>query len=221
MIEMHTHILPGVDSGCKDYNDSEKMLDEAVGQGIKEIILTPHNKIDRNTIVTRYKTFVKWFEKKNIKFHLGCEINYTIDVVEKIINNELLTMNGTNVVLIDFGDSPFEEILNVLKELKKHDYKVIIAHIEYYTQLSMKNIEELKDRGALIQVNAETLADKKNEKWVKQMLKERLIDFVSSNIHNSKDKNYMSEAYQIVEKKTTEGYAELIFRRNQKNFFLL
>lgn len=224
MIDIHTHLLPGLDNGSKEYKESEAMIDDAIKQGIDTIILTPHQgefgTFDNKSIITRFKTFQKWFEKKSVKFYLGSEIIYSEKILDKIKDKLVLTMNGTNVVMLDFLGNQETNILDVYNIFQKEGYKVIIAHVEYYPTLTINDITRLKDKGALIQVDAETIIDKRYEKWVKRMIKERLIDFISSNAHTSKVKNCMKDAYDYVVKKTNEEYANQVFKRNQKNYLL-
>ena len=95
----------------------------------------------------------------------------------------------------------------------------VIAHIERYGY-SIKEIEKIKNAGAYVQVDARTILDKKQAKWVKEMLDERLIDFVSSNAHSASEVYGMKEAYNFVAKKTTKDYADLIFTRNATNLLI-
>ena len=221
MVDIHTHILTNIDNGCIDYNDAGKVILEARSQGVKSIILTPHedvfSKYTAKEITDKFRRFSQVFKKYEVELYLGAEVTYSKDALIKIFYKSLLPMNDTNIALIDFSSSKDEiDLYRIVKEYRTHNIGIIIAHVERL-ELSIKEIKVLKNAGAYMQVDASTIFDKKYEKWLKEMLKERLIDFISSNIHSSKEKYLMEDAFKEVSKKTNKDYADLIFNRNAKN----
>ena len=113
-VDIHCHILPGVDDGAADNQISMEMLRIAWKDGIHHIILTPHNKPMRHNV--SFKTMQKMSEQlltearqegMEFSFTLGNEIYYRSDVVEEIENNRVCTMAGTSYVLVEF--SPMDD----------------------------------------------------------------------------------------------------------------
>ena len=224
MIDIHTHLLTGIDNGCKDFSDAGKVILEAKSQGVTAMFITPHetvnDKISSFELKERFAKFNQIFSKYGVDLYLGAEIDYSSDALVKIFYKTLLSMNETNFALLDFTNTKEKyDMVEVINKYKQHNIKVIIAHIERYN-LSLKEIEKIKNAGAYIQVDAYSVFDKRYEKKVKEMLDERLIDFISSNAHSSTETYAMKAAFNDVAKKTTKDYAEQIFTRNATNILI-
>ena len=224
MIDMHTHLLTGIDNGCKDFSDAGKVILEAKSQGVTAMFITPHetinDKISADELKDRFNKFKQIFSKYNVDLFLGAEIEYSKDALVKIFYKSLLSMNETSFAMLDFTNTKGKyDMVEVINKYKQHNVKVIIAHIERYN-LSIKEVERIKNAGAYIQVDAYSVFDKKYEKKVKEMLEERLVDFISSNAHSSTEKYVMKAAFNDVAKKTTKDYAEQIFTRNASNLLI-
>lgn len=224
MIDIHTHLLTGIDNGCKDFSDAGKVILEAKSQGVTAMFITPHetinDKISAFELKERFAKFNQIFSKYGVDLYLGAEIDYSSDALVKIFYKTLLSMNETNFALLDFSHTKEKyDMVEVINKYKQHNIKVIVAHIERYN-LSLKEIEKIKNAGAYIQVDAYSVFDKRYEKKVKDMLDERLIDFISSNAHSSTETYAMKAAFNDVAKKTTKDYAEQIFTRNATNILI-
>ena len=223
MIDMHTHLLTGIDNGCKDFSDAGKVILKAKSEGVTAMIITPHesinDKLSANDLIDRFKKFNQIFSKYNVDLYLGAEIDYHRDALVKIFYKSMLSMNNTSFVLLDFTKMKEFDIFEIINKYKTHNVKIIIAHIERYGY-SIKEIEKIKNAGAYVQVDASTILDKKQAKGVNEMLEERLIDFVSSNAHSGSSIYGMKDAYTLVAKKTSKDYADLIFTRNATNLLI-
>ncbi len=196
MVDIHTHIIPFVDDGCASLDNAILMLKHELSIGVSTIYCTPHyikGKYEKSIaeIKENFNLLVKEAKKLNlpVTLYLGQEILYTgnEDIIEMLNNNQLLTMNNSQYVLIEF---PFSREIDDLGELiysfSCYDYKVIIAHVERYEWMTFDKVLELKNEGALIQVNADSLlklTDKREYKFVKKLLKYDLVDFVASDTH--------------------------------------
>ena len=225
MIDIHTHILTGVDNGCKDYNDAGKVVLKAKSEGVTSMFATPHQTsyagYDADSLKAMFKKYSDIFKKYGVDMYLGAEIEYSNDALVKIFYKKLLTLNDTNYVLMDFLASQEEyDIIDVIKTYKNHNYNVIIAHAEYLN-LKEKDYLKIKNSGALIQIDAESIFNKKYQKLIDYLLEERLVDFVASNIHSSTVSYVMDKAFKAVTKKTNKDYADIIFNRNAKNYLIL
>ena len=225
MIDIHTHIMTGVDNGCKDFNDAGKVVLKAKSEDVTALFLTPHQNsysgFSADDLKAKFKKFNELFMKHGVDMYLGAEIEYSKDALVKIFYKKLLTMNDTKYVLIDFLKSQEEyDLATVIKDYKAHGFKVIIAHAECL-ELSERDYLKIKNAGAYIQIDAESIYSKKYKKIVDYMLDERLVDFVASNIHSSTVSYIMDKALKDVTKRTTKDYADLIFNRNAKNLLIL
>ena len=196
MIDMHNHILYGIDDGCKTIEESIETIKNMKKIGFNSIVLTPHYiedssfKANNNLKLQRLEILKEELLKNNIDVNLflGNEILINESINELIINKEIRSINNTRYILIEL---PFNnQILNLddyLYELKLKGYK-IIAHPERYTYFK-DNYEEarkLYDSGVLFQVNYGSIIGQYGSsslKLVKKLLKDDMVDFISTDIH--------------------------------------
>lgn len=202
MVDIHTHIIPFVDDGSDSLEDSIEMVRHAISIGVSTIYCTPHYIKGRyeksiDEIKENFDLLVNEVKRLNlpITLYLGQEILYTgeEDIIKMLNENKLLTLNNSKYILLEF---PFVREIDDLGELiynfSCYDYKVIIAHIERYEWMDLKKVYELKNEGALIQINADSLlklTDKKEYKFVKKLLKLKLVDFIASDTHSFRPSN--------------------------------
>ena len=197
MIDMHNHILYGIDDGCKTIEESIETIKNMKKIGFNNIVLTPHYiedslfKANNNLKLERLEILKEELLKNNIDVNLflGNEIFINESINELIINKEIRSINNTRYILIEL---PFNnQILNLddyLYELKLKGYKIIIAHPERYTYFK-DNYEEarkLYDSGVLFQVNYGSIIGQYGSsslKLVKKLLKDDMVDFISTDIH--------------------------------------
>lgn len=197
MIDMHNHILYGIDDGCKTIEESIETIRNMKSVGFNTIVLTPHYiedssfKANNNLKLQRLEILKEELLKNNIDVNLflGNEIFINESINELIINKEIRSINNTRYILIEL---PFNnQILNLddyLYELKLKGYKIIIAHPERYTYFK-DNYEEarkLYDSGVLFQVNYGSIIGQYGSsslKLVKKLLKDDMVDFISTDIH--------------------------------------
>ncbi len=197
MIDMHNHILYGIDDGCKTIEESIETIKNMKKIGFNSIVLTPHYiedssfKANNNLKLERLEILKEELLKNNIDVNLflGNEIFINESINELIINKEIRSINNTRYILIEL---PFNnQILNLddyLYELKLKGYKIIIAHPERYTYFkdNYKEARKLYDSGVLFQVNYGSIIGQYGSsslKLVKKLLKDDMVDFISTDIH--------------------------------------
>jgi len=224
MIDIHAHILPGVDDGSPSVEASLAMLKEVASQGVTDMICTPHFREHFTCLPERLKEVFEEFKaevkKQNIpvNLYLGQEI-YAVDSVKKLIQEgKVLRLNNTEFVLLEFSTVNKTDIVETVYELRNAGFTPIVAHIERYRYLTMDDIYELKNEGGYIQVNASSLVGegKRNYgKIVRKLFKEGCVDFVASDVHCGR-KVCLKQAYDYVLKKFGEDAAEVVFKANAK-----
>lgn len=195
LIDIHCHILPGVDDGAKDMDETMEMLDIAEKAGVSTIIATPHYIKGKNKEVEELRRIFEEVQKNamqrfpQIQIYLGNEIYYTNDILQDLSEGKALTMAESRYVLIEFLPSVmYSQILNAVRSLKMAGYLPILAHIERYACLTEKDgerhIEELRKSGAYFQINGKNLQNRAGKKWSERILKKYGIDFIASDGHN-------------------------------------
>ncbi len=225
MIDIHNHILPGVDDGSKSIEMSIEMIKKEVADGVNHIILTPHvqsrvSKFQPKEHVPIFETLVDEVKKLKlpVDLYLGAEIFYRSHINT---NFQSVSLGGSPYVLLEFSphnETPIEEIVY---DVSRMGFIPIVAHIERYAYLKTKDYEKIKATGAWIQVNATSILDldhrlvKKGS--VSYLLKNKLIDIIATDAHNmDQRKPNMKDAYLYLSKRYDINYVNQIFDLNAK-----
>lgn len=235
VIDVHSHILPGIDDGARDWEQSCEMLDIAWKQGIRTIIATPHfmprGKNPEVSVIKEAAEKLQEYAKRkgyDMQILTGNEIYYHDEVPELLEKGRILTMADSSYVLVEF--SPMDDyryIRNSLATLQAEGYSPIIAHVERYANLCKKpfdRIQELRDMGVLIQVNASTIERKmgwKMQLLVMSMIKKKLVDLIGTDAHSSGSRSpQIEKCCSILEKKCSEKYLNKLLYRNAEKYIL-
>lgn len=227
-IDIHSHIIPGVDDGSQDMEQSIRMLRKAADEGIRQIILTPHNKAEhRNVSVAGIMRRVSELQEVvdgsgiPITLYTGNEIFYRDGVVDLLEEGKICTLAGSSYVLVEFQPmEQFSYIRSAIYELAGNGYIPVLAHTERYQSMicDSKNVAYAIDRGALIQVNASSVTGGmgyKVKQAVKKLLKEKLVHFVGTDAHDSEKRSpQMAECARYLAKKYGEDYAVKLLHDN-------
>lgn len=229
-IDIHNHILPGLDDGVQSEVQVFSMLKLAVSQGITGIIATPHFRPDRFVRKRKfYEEALKQVREKarsafpGFQIYAGNEIYFYRDVIEELRRGTCHTMAGTDYVLTEFSTAAdYSYIKSAVDLLTCEGYRPIIAHVERYQTLEkdMERVWSLIDRGALMQVNTQAVAEagglfKKN--FVKNLLKEEAVHFVATDAHDVKKRAPLLEGcMKNLNKWCSESYIRQITGENQR-----
>ncbi|MBQ4571328.1 MAG: hypothetical protein IJB21_06515 [Bacilli bacterium] len=222
MIDIHSHVIFDVDDGACDIGQSIKIIEEMISVGVTDLICTPHYRLkmfetDYEKIKTNFNALCdKVLELNlNINLYLGREVYFN----KSIYNNlELFTMNNNKIILIEFSYTINPDVEEVLYNLKRLGYIVIIAHVERYVFLSFDDIVNLKSKNVYIQINASTIVGRggrKEKKRALKLIKAGVVDFIASDIHYNRT-NYLNQAYNIIYKKFGQEISDRLFNENAK-----
>ena len=196
LIDIHAHILPGIDDGAKDMETTRRMLAMAWAEGIRTIIATPHYYPGRTkTTAEEIRVLAKEVQREAAAIHpdfrifCGNEIYYTDSAVEEVKEGNILTLAESSYVLTEFYTGvSFKECERAVRKFTAARYQPVIAHAERYACLRRKGaLEELIHGGALVQVNFESLLGSVFDptyRWVKGHLKEGNLSFFGTDMHN-------------------------------------
>lgn len=227
--DIHTHILPGIDDGARDWDMCLEMIDRAWDGGIRQIIATPHylpwqkkktNPLQIVRLCGEVQQRVRAELGYEIKIYPGQEIYYHVDMIEEIRRGEILTMAGTRHILVEFPiDISAQQLKQAVRHICESRYIPILAHIERYECLRInETLEEAAELGALFQINIKSLQGgmlNQTTRWCKHQLQERKIDFLASDMHNLSSRPPTSyEMLDWVGKKLDREYQREILLRN-------
>jgi len=203
-VDMHSHLLPGLDDGFVNIEDSIEIIKELQLLGYEKLICTPHilsdyYKNSPETILPKLAALQNALIENNISVKLEAAAEYMIDYdFEQMFyaGNQLLTF-GKNYILVEMSyvaASPnFEKMIF---ELKVKGLQPILAHPERYNfyHQNFDIYNRLKDIGCLFQVNLLSLAGyygKPVEKVALKLIKENMIDFIGTDLHHTNHFNAM------------------------------
>lgn len=237
MIDIHSHIIFGVDDGAKTEVDTKDLLVESYKQGVRKIIATPHRRrgmfeTDLEIIIENFKR-VEEIAKEvsdDLKVYLGCEIFYREDEIENIENRKHPTLADTDYILVEFPyEMRYRDINRALNKIMFLGLTPIVAHVERYMDVDENGIHQLINMGVYIQVNAESvlktklIGDKHKhlKKRAKKYLDKNLVHFIASDMHNVETrKTHMKEAFEIIKNKYGLSKALELFKENQEKLLM-
>lgn len=227
MIDIHCHILPGVDDGASNEAETKQMLLIAYSEGIRCIIATPHyhGGMEVEEWDKRRAAMIVTSELASeiaSDFHIipGSEIYYSQEAVEALKSGKVWTMSGSKYVLVEFPVyAEFTYIRRAVQILQYEGYLPILAHIERYPALmSLERIDELVNAGAYIQVNAGSVIGKEGRKvkrYIQQLLKRRYIHFIGTDAHGGTYRRpLMKKCAEYIQKKTDAAYCSKVCMKN-------
>ncbi|MBP3338883.1 MAG: hypothetical protein J6L69_05730 [Lachnospiraceae bacterium] len=231
--DIHCHIIPGVDDGSKDLAESIGMIEIAAKSGITDIILTPHYKPGR--LEHSKERFFKELEtlKKHVKdngfdvnLYLGTELMFSEDCIELLENDKILSMNDSKHILVEFRPMDSAKyIKDCLYKITCCGYTPVLAHVERYVSMieAYDDIEEIINRGALIQVNASSVIGKiggKVKKFIKMLMKYDMLHFIGTDAHDIKERTPdMKKCADYIEKKFGKEYRDELLINNPVKYF--
>lgn len=231
MVDIHTHILHGVDDGAETFDDALEMLGVAFSNGTTDVVLTPHylNNDLRSTgaskeeICRRFEDVRSAAEAKynGLKLYLGAETFAAANILEYAEEGLLLPINDTRYLLVEFAyDDSVSRVLTVTRELHRLGYCVIVAHPERYEFFlnGPQHVLSFLDEGALLQINASSimgLGGQAVREMALSLIDCGLAAVVASDSHSvyyrSPD---LSESYSFVSSTYIPDFAEALFERN-------
>lgn len=220
MIDMHCHMLYGVDDGARTMEEAIAMLQEAKSQGVDGIILTPHYRhgmfsYPREMIEAHFAKLKEVAQKLSISLYLGTEYHVNSNMLEAFKSGKCHTLADSRYILTEYSyHSEYTYIRKMTQEAIMHGYLPIIAHVERYGCLreDMDCIAELQEMGAWIQVNADAIIGLEGigtKRFCKQLLKNGWMDIVASDCHGIKERAcHMQKCFTYISKKYSMDYAK-------------
>ena len=228
MLDLHTHILPGMDDGSKSPKQSMTMLKTEKLQGVGTVVLTPHFYADRESperFLERRNKSAKQLKtaasgtKGLPRMFLGAEAAF-FNGMSRAEGIEKLCISGTNVLLVEM---PFDRwSQGVLEELKfmvgYRGIRPIIAHIDRYMWYQPRGtVRRLVDMGVWIQTNTSFFTGWQTSLLAMHMLKRREIHFLGSDCHNMTTRPPdMGDALSRIDRRLGKGALSHLERMEQR-----
>lgn len=215
MLDIHSHILYGVDDGPSNLETSLEMLKIAAEDGTKIIAATPHfyrgyYDNDARSILERVEE-LKMIAKDNdidIEIIPGQEVYMDKRTIKEYKNGSILTLNNTKYILVetDMTNMP-KETLDIIYELRILGLTPILAHPERYGYINEKPtlINDFIKEGCLFQITAGSilgLFGKKVQKTSELFIEHGLCNFIASDAHTTNRRRPgLSSSFEVIKKK--------------------
>ncbi len=213
MIDLHCHILAGIDDGAKNSGDTLTMLKSAVEEGITVITASPHHNPEyhneRPLILEKVKEAQKIIAENQLPIQIlpGQEVRAYGDLIEDYQAGKLVTSaDNTNYMLIEFPSNHVPGYANQLfYNMKLQGLQPILVHPERNTEIIEQpdKLYDFVNQGILTQITASSITGhfgKKIQKFSFQIMEHNLTHFIASDAHNITSRAFkMKAAFKLVE----------------------
>ncbi len=204
IVDMHSHVLPGIDDGAKTPEESVILIKRMMDLGIKKVIATPHIMADyykntAETIGASLALLKAELKKENIDIPVEAAAEHYFDeTFEQRIDDGKLMIMGDNYVLFElsFISQP-PNVLAVVQKLKEKGFKPIMAHPERYPYMDIDQFYMLRSWGLNFQLNTISLTGyygKESKKLAESLVDESMVDFISSDMHHLRHADALKDA---------------------------
>ena len=223
IVDFHSHVLPGIDDGSQNVEESLQMLDMLAFQGAKKVVATPHfmatETAPQEFFIKRQNSYNQLKEKlseNHPEIILGAEVLY-YSGISRMQELSSFCIDGTQLLLLEMPFSKWTDY--TVKELVEmscsSEYVIVLAHIERYLSFQKAGLfESLRENGILMQVNASLFKGYFSKKSAFKLFDKGLIHFIGSDCHNLSDRPpNIKIAYNAIEKKLGRE-----FRMNFEHF---
>lgn len=198
-VDMHSHLIPGIDDGAKTLEDSIELIRFMHHLGYTKLITTPHIMSDyfRNTpeiIYEGLETVRTALKEQNIPVEIEAAAEYYIDdgFIQKLEEEKLMTIGKNNYLLVEVSYiNPPENIKDVMFRAQTIGYKPILAHPERYPfwYRTFEEYQTFRDMGVLLQINLNSVSGYYGpdaKRIAEKLIDNNMVDLVGSDLHHLK-----------------------------------
>lgn len=224
MIDIHSHILWGLDDGAQCLEDSVGMLKLAAEAGTTEIVATPHAnyryRYDETVVEGRIRELAAATGGQPV-IHRGCDFHLSFDNIQDAVAHPArYAIEGGTYILVEFPNTPLRGFGQALETLLGRGLLPIMTHPERHPDLQKINADFLQwiEIGCLVQITAQSLVGRfgtSAEESAWEMLSRGLAHFVASDAHGVQDRTpRLDEAFSAVARRCGAVTAETVFVLN-------
>ncbi len=226
LVDIHSHVLYGMDDGAKTIEDSLAMLKVAAEAGTTDLVATPHAsptyKFDPELIRARFAEVQA--AGLGVRLYTGCDFHLSYDnIQDAIANPRKYTINQNRYLLVEFSDLLiFHNTGEIFSRLQDAGMTPIITHPER-NELLRQRIEDIAgwvEAGAFVQVTGQSLVGhfgRRAAEVSETLLRRGLVHFIASDGHDLKHRPpRMDEAYQWLTERFGEHTAQMLCVRNPR-----
>ena len=188
-VDVHTHLLPGVDDGLSNQEEAQQAIARYEELGVSHVFLTPHIMADypKNHVENLRQQFAAFQQQcpSTVQFHLAAE--YMLDAAFlDHLNNGPLTYDGKHILVETSYISPPSNFDTLIYNIQLSNYIPVLAHPERYTFFSLSQLQHLVSIGVRLQLNISSLRGaygRHVQKTARKLLRGGYYHFVGSDLH--------------------------------------
>lgn len=225
IIDIHNHIIFGVDDGAKNIEEALEIIEEEYNQGVRKIICTPHfqggvYEAKPEEIQKKFHMIRECVKEKysDLELYKGNEILLSGNISELLKTKRVCQLADSRYILVEFTQGVEYSVLETkIRDVLLEGYIPIIAHCERYTclQKSVDRIEHLVEVGAYMQINAKTALTFKGRRFIKKLIDADCLHFIASDAHGIKKRGvHFNECVTLLEKKYGKEYVRWLLIEN-------
>lgn len=223
IVDIHSHILHGVDDGAKTIDESQAMLALARESGTVDIVASPHSNLryryDRTQVEERIASLQP---AAGPRIHRGCDFHLHYDNIRAALDEpQRFSINGAGSLLVEFSDERIEASATaLLDELREAGLTLVITHPERNPMLRERRsqLKRWVESGCLLQITGGSLTGrfgKSARAFSEQLLREHMVHFVASDAHDLHHRTTdLRPALEMVRRNHGESVARLLFSEN-------
>jgi tyrosine-protein phosphatase YwqE len=210
--DMHSHLIPGIDDGAKDMEDSLRLIRGLVDLGYRRLITTPHILSDYypntpETIGAGYEAVKKELERLKIPVELHAAAEYLMDdeFIRKLEEGEPLLTLKDKMVLVELSFAvPALNLKEIIFQLQLKGYQPVLAHPERYLYFGANKgwYDQLKEAGCLFQLNLLSIQGyygKVSLELAQYLIKKKYIDLLGTDLHHERHLENLANSSRIRE----------------------
>jgi protein-tyrosine phosphatase len=204
MIDIHCHILPGLDDGARSWEEAIRMAVLAAQDGIEKVVASPHLFKDRfhdmevfndkAAILAKIQEFKKKLNQEEIPLEIlpGCDIHLCLRALDLLENDQIFTINDTrSYILLELPEMSFPPGMeNICFQLKSRGITPVITHPErhFIIREMPEKLKRLVDLGCLVQITASSVLGgfgRTVARFTRDLLKKGYVHVIASDAHNT------------------------------------
>ncbi len=206
MVDIHCHLLPGVDDGAQDWDTTLEMCRMAQADGVSHIVCSPHANYKYTYVREAHEELIGELRRRvpQMEFSLGCDFHLSYENVEDAVQHPgRYAIGQTSYLLIELSDFSLFNVGHTIFDLQRAGLRPILTHPERHPQLQLRPeaVEDFVRQGCLVQVTANSLTGtwgKTAQKMGEMLLKKGWAQIIASDAHGtSRRTTVLSEARRV------------------------
>lgn len=227
MVDIHSHILYGLDDGAKTLEESVAMIQDAAGAGTTDIVATPHANVEfsyQPELVDQRIVELTSATGGAVRIHRGCDFHLSYDNIQDALTNPTkYTINQKTYLLVEFSDLLiFRSTAEIFERLRDAGMIPVVTHPER-NQLLQQRLEQIAGwvaDGCMVQVTAQSVVGefgRRARDCCRELFERDLVHFVASDAHDCQRRPArLDVAYRHVVKEYGEPRAQRLFVKNPR-----